>query len=198
MSPAEAKSPAPPPKLSLQGFSAAFAGKDVLREINLDILPRERLAIIGPASSGKTTFLRSLNRLNDLDPEFTKTGRILLDGKDIYAPGTDVAALRRRIGMVYARRNKVDEEGRIKGPAISGNEKIETVALTGTGAVAGAVVAGPAGSLIGAAAGATVSAGHYLLKRHSMELPAGTVLILELNAPVRLASADSGWRRQGQ
>jgi len=96
------------------------------------------------------------------------------------------------------RRNKVDEEGRIRGPVVSSNEKIETVALTGTGAVAGAVVAGPAGSLIGAAAGATVSAGHYLLKRHSMELPVGTVLILELNAPVRLASADSGWRRQGQ
>ena len=45
---------------------------------------------------------------------------------------------------------------------VSSNDKIETVALTGTGAVAGAVVAGPAGSLIGAAAGATISAGHYM------------------------------------
>jgi hypothetical protein len=54
------------------------------------------------------------------------------------------------------------------------------------------------GSLVGAAAGATVSGGHYLLKRHSMELPAGTVLILELNAPVQLASADYVTRRQGQ
>jgi hypothetical protein len=88
------------------------------------------------------------------------------------------------------RHNKVNAEGQIRGPMVSSNDKIETVALTGTGAVAGAVVAGPAGSLIGAAAGATISAGHYMVKRHSMELPAGTVLILELNAPVHLASAD--------
>jgi hypothetical protein len=87
------------------------------------------------------------------------------------------------------RRNKVNEEGQIRGSVVSSNEKIETVALTGTGAVAGAVVAGPAGSLIGAAAGATISAGHYMVKRHYMELPTGTVLILELNAPVHLASA---------
>jgi len=96
------------------------------------------------------------------------------------------------------RRNKVNEEGRISSPPVSSNEKIETVALTGTGAVTGAVVAGPAGLVLGAAAGATVSGGHYLLKRHSMELPAGTVLILELNAPVQLASADWTSRRQGQ
>jgi len=89
-------------RIVIEDFTASFDGAAVLRNINLEICPRERLAIIGPASSGKTTFLRSLNRLNDLNPEFTKTGRILLDGKDIYAPGTDVAALRRRIGMVYA------------------------------------------------------------------------------------------------
>jgi phosphate transport system ATP-binding protein len=102
MSPADAKNPAPPPKLSLQGFSAAFAGKDVLREINLDILPRERLAIIGPASSGKTTFLRSLNRLNDLEYSFSHEGRILFNGQDIYDSQVDLPSLRRQIGMVYA------------------------------------------------------------------------------------------------
>jgi hypothetical protein len=96
------------------------------------------------------------------------------------------------------RRNKVDEEGRISGSAVATNQKIETAALTGTGAVAGAVVAGPPGLLMGAAAGATVSAGYYLVKRHSMELPAGTVLILELNAPLRLANAESASRRQAQ
>lgn len=94
------------------------------------------------------------------------------------------------------RRNKVNEEGQIRGPAVSSKEKIETVALTGTGAVAGAFVAGPAGSLIGAAAGATISAGHYMVKRHSMELSTGTVLILELNAPVYLARPDFATRRQ--
>jgi phosphate transport system ATP-binding protein len=94
--------PAAGPRIVVEDFTAAFDGAPVLRNINLEICPNERLAIIGPASSGKTTFLRSLNRLNDLDPRFSRTGRILLDGQDIYGPQVDVAALRRRIGMVYA------------------------------------------------------------------------------------------------
>ncbi len=110
--------------------------------------------------------------------------KLLLPGGDSYAIDASV------VDSGNPHRNKVDEEGRISGPAISSREKIETVALTSTGAVTGAVVAGPVGSLVGAAAGATISGGHYMMKRHSMELPAGTILILELNAPVHLASAD--------
>ena len=90
------------PKIVLQDFSASFDGTPVLRQVNLEICSHEILAVIGPASGGKTTLLRSLNRLNDLAPNFSHTGRILLDGGDIYAPDTDVPALRRRIGMVYA------------------------------------------------------------------------------------------------
>jgi phosphate transport system ATP-binding protein len=94
--------PAGPAKVVVENFSVSFGGQAVLRNINLQVCERERLAIIGPSSSGKTTFLRSLNRLNDLAPGFSRTGRILLDGRDIYAPDIDVAALRRRVGMVYA------------------------------------------------------------------------------------------------
>jgi phosphate transport system ATP-binding protein len=90
------------PKVTVQGFGAFFGKTQVLRDVNLGIYPRQRLAIIGPAGSGKTTFLRSLNRLNDLEPSFSRTGRILLDGRDIYDADTEVAALRRRVGMVYA------------------------------------------------------------------------------------------------
>jgi len=89
-------------KIEVRSFSATFGGKPVLRNIDLDVLPCERLAIIGPASSGKTTFLRCLNRLNDLCFGFARSGSILLDGKDIYSPDMDVADLRRRVGMVYA------------------------------------------------------------------------------------------------
>jgi phosphate transport system ATP-binding protein len=89
-------------KVWIEDFSALFDGRAVLRNVNLEVFTSERLAIIGPASSGKTVLLRSLNRLNDLDPQFSKSGRILLDGRDIYGPGVDVAALRRRVGMVYA------------------------------------------------------------------------------------------------
>jgi len=90
------------PKLAVQNFTASIGRSACLREITLDILPRERLAIIGPAGGGKTTFLRSLNRLNDLEAGFSHTGRILLDGEDIYDSQVDVSALRRRLGMVYA------------------------------------------------------------------------------------------------
>jgi len=90
------------PKIQVRAFTARFGGKAVLRDLTLNVLPRERLAIIGPASSGKTTFLRSLNRLNDLHPAFAHSGEILLDGRDIYGADVDVAELRRRVGMVYA------------------------------------------------------------------------------------------------
>ncbi len=90
------------PKLVAEDLCVSFGAAAALRHVSLQVLHRERLAIIGPAGSGKTTFLRSLNRLNDLDPAFAKTGRVLLDGQDIYAPDTDLAALRRRVGMVYA------------------------------------------------------------------------------------------------
>ena len=94
--------PTEPAKIIVKDFSVSFGQSQVLQNINLEVRPRERLAIIGPASSGKTSFLRSLNRLNDLDHRFSKSGQILLEGQDIYAPYTDLAVLRRRVGMVYA------------------------------------------------------------------------------------------------
>lgn len=91
-----------PPKIVVQSFSAAFNGAPVLRDISLEVHPRERLAIIGPSGGGKTTFLRSLNRLNDLDSGFSHTGKVLFNGMDIYNRQMDPAELRRRVGMVYA------------------------------------------------------------------------------------------------
>ena len=90
------------PKMRLEGFGASYHGREVLQSISLDIYSRERLAIIGPASGGKTTLLRSLNRLNDQEIGFAHTGRIWLDGQDIYDRDMDVPSLRRRAGMVYA------------------------------------------------------------------------------------------------
>ena len=90
------------PKIVVERFNAFFGENQVLRNVNLTVKPRERLACIGPAGSGKTTFLRSLNRLNDLEPKFSRNGKVLLDGQDIYSARTDVALLRRRVGVVYA------------------------------------------------------------------------------------------------
>jgi len=89
-------------KIVVRGFSASFGGTPVLKNISLEIRTGERLAIIGPSGGGKTTFLRSLNRLSDQEPAFSHAGAILLDGRDIHGAGFDVAALRRRVGMVYA------------------------------------------------------------------------------------------------
>ena len=126
----EAVSAAPPPpcgpdgpKVSVENFSAWFGEEQVLKGVSLAVCPRERLAIIGPASSGKTTFLRSLNRLNDLSPNFRRSGRILIDGRDIYEPAVDVAALRRRVGMVYATPNPLPwtvYENLTYGPRLAG------------------------------------------------------------------------------
>ncbi|OQC08596.1 MAG: Phosphate import ATP-binding protein PstB 3 [Candidatus Hydrogenedentes bacterium ADurb.Bin101] len=90
------------PIIEVHDLSVRFSGKPVLNHLNLDIHRNERLAVIGPSGSGKTTFLRCLNRLNDLQHDFSHTGQILLDGKNIYAPEVNPARLRRRIGMVYA------------------------------------------------------------------------------------------------
>jgi phosphate transport system ATP-binding protein len=86
----------------VEDFSAFFGTVPALAHINLNVYPCERLAIIGPASSGKTTFLRSLNRMNDLEWGFSRRGRILVDGRDVYDEDTDVPSLRRKLGMVFA------------------------------------------------------------------------------------------------
>ncbi len=62
-------------------------------------------ALIGPTGSGKSTFLRTLNRMNDKVRGFGHTGSVLLDGQDIWAPGTDLLTLRRRVGMLFQRPN---------------------------------------------------------------------------------------------
>jgi len=96
------EAPKAPAKIVVRDFTASMGETEILRNVSLDIYPFERLAIIGPAGGGKTTFLRSLNRLNDLENGFSYHGSILLDDKDIYSRTMAIARLRRRIGMVYA------------------------------------------------------------------------------------------------
>jgi len=78
-------------------------GTESLRDINMGIRANAITVLFGPAGGGKSTLLRCLNRLNDLTEVKAASGRILLDGDDILDPKTDVIALRRRVGMVFAR-----------------------------------------------------------------------------------------------
>ncbi len=89
-------------KISIDQYGYSYGDEPALRDISLDVRRNAILAIFGPARGGKTTLLRSLNRLIDIGEPGSRRGRILLDGQDIYAPKTDIAALRRRVGMVFA------------------------------------------------------------------------------------------------
>ena len=89
-------------KIAVRRLSVFFGRQQSLRSITLDVPARRILGIIGPAGSGKTTFLRALNRLNDLTPGCHTEGTVLLDGNDIYHPDADAVALRKRVGMVFA------------------------------------------------------------------------------------------------
>jgi phosphate transport system ATP-binding protein len=88
-------------KLATESFSFHYPSEQALKNINLEIRPNEIFAIFGPARSGKTTLLKSFNRLTDLSPGIHHTGTILLDGMDIYAPDVQLTQLRRRVGMVF-------------------------------------------------------------------------------------------------
>ncbi|MBN1668995.1 MAG: phosphate ABC transporter ATP-binding protein [Anaerolineales bacterium] len=93
-----------PVKISIQDLSLQYSdGTESLQHINLDICQHEITVLFGPAGGGKSSLLRTLNRLNDLADVRQVTGRVLIDGEDILAPKTDVIKLRRRVGMVFAR-----------------------------------------------------------------------------------------------
>ena len=90
------------PKIRIEGVSYWYSGKSCLEGVTLDVPDKAVTVLFGPAGGGKTTLMRLVNRLNDMVDDTQMTGRILLDGMDIYAPGTDVSQLRRRVGMVFA------------------------------------------------------------------------------------------------
>jgi phosphate transport system ATP-binding protein len=88
-------------KIVIEDFNFYYDSMQALRNINLAIQPNQIFTIFGPARSGKTTILKSINRLTDLIFGSRHNGTILLDGMDIYDPKVDLTHLRRRIGMVF-------------------------------------------------------------------------------------------------
>jgi phosphate transport system ATP-binding protein len=88
--------------ISTRDLSVQYGSTEVLQGVSLDAYRGEILSIIGPAGAGKTTFLRSLNRMLDLDPDWQLSGTVLLDGHSIYARDIQVATLRRKVGMVFS------------------------------------------------------------------------------------------------
>jgi phosphate transport system ATP-binding protein len=92
-------------KIEIEDLNFFYGDVQALRDVSLRIPARQVTALIGPSGCGKSTFLRTLNRMNDAIAGVRLQGRVLLDGQDLYAPGVDVVALRRRVGMVFQRSN---------------------------------------------------------------------------------------------
>ena len=92
-------------KLTIDNLSLFFGTKQVLRDINLTVVPNTILALIGPSGCGKSTLLRCINRMHDMNQNARISGQIYLDGKDIYQPSIDVNDIRKRIGMVFQKPN---------------------------------------------------------------------------------------------
>src|SRR5262249_19178564 len=84
------------PILDISGLRKRFHDVEVLRGIDLAVLPQERVFVVGPSGAGKSTLLRCCNRLEE-----PSAGSIRVDGVDITARSTDINAVRRRIGMVF-------------------------------------------------------------------------------------------------
>jgi phosphate transport system ATP-binding protein len=113
-------------KMRGEKVSVFYGEKQALFDVNLDVPKNQVTALIGPSGCGKSTFLRCLNRMNDTIETASVTGKITLDGNDIYDPSIDVVELRARVGMVFQKPNPFPKsiyENIAYGPRIHGMAK---------------------------------------------------------------------------
>ena len=94
-----------PLKIDVEALNFYYGPKQALTGITIGMRANLVTAFIGPSGCGKSTFLRTLNRMNDIVVGARVEGSVKIDGKDVYAPGTDVVALRRKVGMVFQKSN---------------------------------------------------------------------------------------------
>jgi len=110
-------------KMTARDVNVYYGEKQALFDVSLDILDRSVTALIGPSGCGKSTFLRCLDRMNDVIEGCRVTGKITLDGQDIFAPQVDPVQLRARVGMVFQKPNPFPKsifENVAYGPRIHG------------------------------------------------------------------------------
>jgi phosphate transport system ATP-binding protein len=111
------------PLICARDVNVHYGEKRAIKDVNIDIARNQVLAMIGPSGCGKSTFLRCLNRMNDTVEGARVTGRIVLEGSDIYDKRQDVVQLRARVGMVFQKPNpfpKTIYENVAYGPRIHG------------------------------------------------------------------------------
>lgn len=88
-------------KISIKDLNFYYRDHEVIKDLTLDIRANEILAVFGPANSGTTTLLRTLNRMNELYAGARMEGQVLLNGENVYAAGASVTELRRKVGIVF-------------------------------------------------------------------------------------------------
>ena len=111
------------PKMTARAVNVFYGDKQAIDNVSIDVSQENVTAFIGPSGCGKSTFLRTLNRMNDTIPSARVTGRIELDGEDIYGSSMDVVQLRARVGMVFQKPNPFPKsiyENVAYGPRIHG------------------------------------------------------------------------------
>ena len=111
------------PKILARDVDVYYGEKQALKNISVDIPDRGVMAFIGPSGCGKSTFLRCINRMNDTIAVCRVTGKITIDGEDIYDPALDPVLLRARVGMVFQKPNPFPKsiyENVAYGPRIHG------------------------------------------------------------------------------
>ena len=92
-------------KITAEAVNVHYGTNHALKDVNVRILDKTVTAFIGPSGCGKSTFLRCLNRMNDTVASARVTGKILMDGEDIYDPRVDPVQLRATVGMVFQKPN---------------------------------------------------------------------------------------------
>jgi phosphate transport system ATP-binding protein len=120
-------------KIRVDALDVHYGSFQALKRVGFDVPARRITSLIGPSGCGKSTLLRCFNRMNDRVRGFRASGRVLLDGEDVYAPGTDLTRLRKRVGMVFQRPNPFPLsvfENVAYGPRIHGlrNGRVEELA----------------------------------------------------------------------
>lgn len=111
------------PKMTARDVNVFYGDNHAIKDVSIDIHAEHVTAFIGPSGCGKSTFLRCLNRMNDTIESARISGRIELDGEDVYASGMDVVQLRARVGMVFQKPNPFPKsifENVAYGPRIHG------------------------------------------------------------------------------
>jgi phosphate transport system ATP-binding protein len=91
--------------ISTKNLNLDYGSIHAVKNVTLDVTVNQVTALIGPSGCGKSSFIKTLNRMNDLIPEAKVDGQVHLDGEDIYAAGYDIVDLRKRVGMVFQKPN---------------------------------------------------------------------------------------------